>query len=76
MNMSVVIPALDAGTVAAPRAIYRSTKSYDHSEGLSCCFRQWRATHSHCSLVHQGVSLRGPGHPAAPRSSATHSWRN
>ena len=32
--------------------IYRSTKSYDHSEGLSCCFRQWRATHSHCRLVH------------------------
>jgi 6-pyruvoyltetrahydropterin/6-carboxytetrahydropterin synthase len=32
--------------------IYRSTKNYDHSEGLSCCFRQWRATHSHCQLVH------------------------
>ena len=34
------------------REIYRSTKSYDHSEGLSCCFRQWRATSSHCSLIH------------------------
>jgi 6-pyruvoyltetrahydropterin/6-carboxytetrahydropterin synthase len=34
------------------REIYRSTKSYDHNEGLSCCFRQWRATHSHCSLIH------------------------
>jgi len=33
-------------------AIYRSTKTYDHSEGLSCCFRQWRAAHSHCSLMH------------------------
>ena len=33
------------------REIYRSTKTYDHSEGLSCCFRQWRAT-SHCRLVH------------------------
>lgn len=32
--------------------IYRSTKTYDHSEGLSCCFRQWRATQSHCSLLH------------------------
>ena len=21
-------------------------------KGLSCCFRQWRATHSHCRLVH------------------------
>jgi 6-pyruvoyltetrahydropterin/6-carboxytetrahydropterin synthase len=34
------------------RPIYRSTKSYDHNEGLSCCFRQWRATHSHCQLIH------------------------
>jgi 6-pyruvoyltetrahydropterin/6-carboxytetrahydropterin synthase len=33
------------------REIYRSTKTYDHSEGLSCCFRQWRAA-SHCRLVH------------------------
>jgi 6-pyruvoyltetrahydropterin/6-carboxytetrahydropterin synthase len=32
--------------------IYRSTKTYGHSEGLSCCFRQWRATHSHCRHVH------------------------
>jgi 6-pyruvoyltetrahydropterin/6-carboxytetrahydropterin synthase len=32
-------------------AIYRSTKTYDHSEGLSCCFRQWRAE-SHCRLMH------------------------
>lgn len=31
--------------------IYRSTKLYDHNEGLSCCFRQWRAD-SHCNLVH------------------------
>ncbi len=35
-----------------PIALYRSTKTYDHNEGLSCCFRQWRAEHSHCSLVH------------------------
>lgn len=33
-------------------ARYRSTKTYDHNEGLSCCFRQWRATHSHCRLLH------------------------
>ncbi len=32
--------------------LYRSTKTYDHAEGLSCCFRQWRASHSHCSLLH------------------------
>ncbi|WP_407121147.1 6-pyruvoyl trahydropterin synthase family protein [Bradyrhizobium sp. STM 3561] len=37
---------------AAAGPIYRSTKTYGHSEGLSCCFRQWRATHSHCSLLH------------------------
>ncbi|GAA0587935.1 hypothetical protein GCM10009416_28120 [Craurococcus roseus] len=36
----------------ATRPIYRSTKTYDHSEGLSCCFRQWRAADSHCRLVH------------------------
>jgi len=34
------------------RPVYRSTKAYDHNEGLSCCFRQWRATHSHCQLLH------------------------
>lgn len=33
------------------REIYRSTKTYDHNEGLSCCFRQWRAS-SHCRLIH------------------------
>ncbi len=32
--------------------LYRSTKFYDHNEGLSCCFRQWRASHSHCRLLH------------------------
>ena len=32
--------------------LYRSTKLYDHNEGLSCCFRQWRAEHSHCQQVH------------------------
>lgn len=34
------------------RPVYRSTKSYGHAEGLSCAFRQWRAVHSHCHLVH------------------------
>ena len=34
------------------RPIFRTTKTYDHTEGLSCCFRQWRASHSHCRLVH------------------------
>lgn len=31
---------------------YRSTKTYGHECGLSSTFRQWRATHSHCSLLH------------------------
>ena len=31
---------------------YQSTKTYTHSAGLSCCFRQWRATHSHCQFLH------------------------
>lgn len=31
---------------------YRSTKVYGHELGLSACFRQPRAVHSHCSLLH------------------------
>lgn len=31
---------------------FQSTKTYGHDLGLSACFRQWRATHSHCSLLH------------------------
>ncbi len=37
---------------ARPVGLYRSTKTYDHNEGLSCCFRQWRADHSHCRFIH------------------------
>lgn len=33
-------------------ATWRSTKTYGHEEGLSCCFRQWRAVHSHCRFLH------------------------
>lgn len=36
---------------------YRSTKTYDHSVGISAAFRQWRATHSHCKYVH-GYALK------------------
>lgn len=35
---------------------YQSTKVYGNDRGLSCCFRQWKATHSHCSTLH-GYSL-------------------
>ncbi len=32
--------------------MYKSTKTYGHEVGLSCCFRQWRADHSHCRYLH------------------------
>lgn len=35
---------------------FYSTKTYGNDRGLSCCFRQWKAKHSHCSLLH-GYSL-------------------
>lgn len=35
---------------------FLSTKCYGNDRGLSCCFRQWRSTHSHCSLLH-GYSI-------------------
>jgi 6-pyruvoyltetrahydropterin/6-carboxytetrahydropterin synthase len=31
---------------------FLSTKTFDHNLGLSACFRQWRANHSHCSKLH------------------------
>lgn len=31
--------------------MYISTKTYGHEVGLSCCFRQWRAS-SHCRFFH------------------------
>lgn len=46
------LPRADLRAIATRRTLFRSTKSYGHAEGLSCAFRQWRATHSHCRLVH------------------------
>jgi 6-pyruvoyltetrahydropterin/6-carboxytetrahydropterin synthase len=37
-------------------AKFYSTKTYGNDRGLSCCFRQWRARHSHCSTLH-GYSI-------------------
>ena len=37
-------------------AKFYSTKTYGNDRGLSCSFRQWRATHSHCSTIH-GYSI-------------------
>jgi len=41
---------------AEPGFEYVSTKTYTHSVGLSCAFRQWRAQ-SHCRFVH-GYALK------------------
>jgi 6-pyruvoyltetrahydropterin/6-carboxytetrahydropterin synthase len=35
-----------------PRYLFSSSKTYTHSVGLSCAFRQWRAKHSHCRYLH------------------------
>jgi len=40
------------GKIPPVTVVFRSTKTYGQHEGLSCCFRQWQATHSHCSLLH------------------------
>lgn len=36
--------------------VFESGKTYTHAQGLSCCFRQWRAD-SHCRFLH-GYSLQ------------------
>ena len=45
-------PRAGMEAAATRRKSFRSTKSYGHAEGLSCVFRQWRAGHSHCRLLH------------------------
>lgn len=38
---------------------YTSTKTYGHEVGLSCAFRQWRSTDSHCRFLHgYAISVR------------------
>lgn len=36
---------------------FECTKTYAHSVGLSCAFRQWRAKDTHCRFLH-GYSLK------------------
>ena len=36
--------------------MFKVTKTFGHNEGLSCCFRQWRAD-SHCKFIH-GYALK------------------
>jgi 6-pyruvoyltetrahydropterin/6-carboxytetrahydropterin synthase len=52
MNRQIDIRTIVTAAEHRGRELYRSTKTYDHNEGLSCCFRQWQAAHSHCSLIH------------------------
>lgn len=40
-----------ASTDTTPRP-WRVVKTYDHAEGLSCCFRQWQAEETHCRFLH------------------------
>jgi 6-pyruvoyltetrahydropterin/6-carboxytetrahydropterin synthase len=42
---------------AADGYVFESGKTYTHAQGLSCCFRQWRAAHSHCRFLH-GYALQ------------------
>ncbi len=44
--------AASTPSAAAPAGLWRVVKTYDHAEGLSCCFRQWQAGHSHCRYLH------------------------
>lgn len=36
---------------------FLSTKTYEHTEGLSCVFRQWKADGTHCRFLH-GYALK------------------
>ena len=42
--------------------MYYSTKRFS---GYSTCFRQWRATHSHCRFLH-GYAMEIQGHLSGP----------
>lgn len=42
---------------ADPGFVFESGKTYTHSLGLSCAFRQWRAKESHCRFIH-GYALQ------------------
>jgi len=52
--MTFVRAFAPAASLALPShaATWRVVKTYGHDEGLSCTFRQWQATHSHCRFLH------------------------
>lgn len=49
--MVVVPDKVSVDTKSSQKYIYKSTKTYTHSLGLSCAFRQWKAE-SHCRFLH------------------------
>jgi len=38
--------------------IYLATKTYAHNDGLSCCYRQWRATDNRARLHGYNLSIK------------------
>ena len=51
--------------------MYKVSKKFPHSEGLSVCFRQWHATFSHCRFLHGyslSVEVIFEGHKLDPRN--------
>lgn len=57
----VITIALPPGAIPFNEAetghVYSAIKTYNHSIGLSCVFRQPKATHSHCQYLH-GYALK------------------
>ncbi len=43
---------MPSAAVPPASATWRVIKTYDHAEGLSCCFRQWQAETSSCRFLH------------------------
>lgn len=58
--------------VTPTQKAFLSTKTFTHSDGLSCCFRQWRAD-SHCKFLH-GYALKIKLVFAAPGGLDERNW--
>lgn len=49
--------------------MFHANKTFGHELGLSTCFRQWRAAHSHCRFLHgYALSVRLCFQASAPDS--------
>ena len=44
--------AAELSFASSPPVLWRVVKTYGHDEGLSCCFRQFQASSSHCRFLH------------------------